>query len=429
MTPEHPHKLCHLKHLMRFINRKNSTTEAVISAVICLLLLSGCSDPISTPITDRLEKGLKAVQLDSIWIVNSEWMHTISISVNPPNIAAGREMLCQIRSEQVSTHFRLYDDGSYGHWEDAAGFADSISGDQVPGNAVYTRRVNSLFARQEGEYHFLFALSDGEPPDTLEEIITLSNNSLPQIVDLEYPDSVWSGVMADPFNAVVTDSNGLDDIVRVELLLGEWFDRQHLITYRGENTWELGASSVAARLPTGEHPFYIRVYDHYLNQILQPVESDHYIVWLENLPPRVMDVVGPDTVWLPETGSDTFEYRIIVNDDQGVGDLGGLELVLSDTAEVKLERTYFDDGAQPDSVSGDGEFHAGFTVADTAKTGILYTFAWTPSDLSPQSGETYYNTLIFMPHRENMNYGRDRTKPLLTAEERLIYYKFGSSLH
>ncbi|NQT35149.1 hypothetical protein HQ587_08165 [bacterium] len=407
---------------MKYLIRMNSTTTAVISAVICLLLLSGCSDPISTPIPDPHEKGLNAVVLDSIWIVNSEWMHTISISVYPPNIAAGREMLCQIRSEQVSTHFRLYDDGSYGRWEDAAGFADSISGDQIPGNAVYTRRINSLFAIHEGEYHFLFALSGGEPPDTLEMIITLSNNSLPQIFDIEYPDSVLSGVMADPFNVVVADSNGLDDIVRVELLLGEWFDRQHLMTYGGENTWELGASSVAARLPTGEHPFCIRVYDHYLNQIHQPVASDYYTVWLENLPPRVTEVAGPDTVWLPETGSDTFEYRIIVNDDQGVGDLGGLELVLSDTAGVILERTYFDDGSYPGSIAGDWKFHAGFTVVDTAKTGILYTFAWTPTDLSPQSGETYYNTLIFMPPRENMNYGRYRTKPLLTAEERFVLY-------
>ena len=422
MAPEHPHKLCYSKPLMRYFIRINSTTAAVITAVLCVSLLSGCPDPISTPIPDQQEKGLKAVQLDSIWIVNSEQMHTISISVNPPSIAAGREMLCQIRSEQVSTHFRLYDDGSRGHWEDAAGYADSISGDQVPGNAVYTRRVNSLFTRHEGEYHFLFALSGGEPPDTLEKIITLSNNSLPLIVDLAYPDSIWSGVMADLFNVVVNDSNGFDDIVRVELLLGEWFDRQHLLTYRGVNTWELRSSSVAARLPTGEHPFYIRVYDHYLIQINQPVESDHYTVWLENLPPRVTEVVGPDTVWLPETGYDTFEYRIIVNDDQGVGDLGGLELVLLDTSEVKFEYTYFDDGSYPDSTAGDGKFHAGFTVADTSKTGILYTFAWTPFDLSPQSGETYYNTLIFMPPRENMNNGRDRTKPLLTAEERLMLY-------
>ena len=235
--------------------------------------------------------------------------------------------------------------------------------------------------------------------------------------------------MADPFNVIVIESTGLNAIVRVELLLGEWFDRQHLMTYRGENTWELGSSSVAARLHTGEHPFYIRVYDHYLNQIHQPVESEHYRVWLENLPPRVTEVAGPDTVWLPETGSDTLEYRIIVTDDQGVGDLGGLELVLYDAAGVIFDTTYFDDGSHPNSVAGDGKYHAGFTVDDATRTGILFTFAWTPTDLSPQSGETYYNTLIFMLPRENMNFGRDRTKPMLTAEERLIYHKFGFSIY
>ncbi|MDP8240284.1 MAG: hypothetical protein P9X24_14440 [Candidatus Hatepunaea meridiana] len=379
---------------MNLKTSKQILTSAIIAA-ISILILNGCPGPSEPTPTPPPERDMTAT-IDTIWVVGSEQWHTIMVRVNPPTPTYGREMLCQIRSEGLSTHFRLYDDGSLGRWFDAAGFADYISGDQLPDNGVYTRRVNSLFTGHEGEYSFKFGLSDGEPPDSLEIIITLRYNSTPEISELSYPDSIYSGEDSLIFSAIVIDPEGEDDIAFVEVVNLDLQNTVYPMTRLDDSTYVwYNESHIAAGLPTGLHPFVIRAADHYLNQSQDAVSSNTLPIWLENLPPQIIEIAGPDTVELPVEGTKTFEYTIIVSEDQDFSDLDSLLLEIRDSQIVKARIVYFDDGEQPDLVALDGRYHAGFTVADTNKTDV-YTFTWTPTDRSPQRGEAVSRTLVFV---------------------------------
>ncbi len=381
--------------LQTYAPKHNTVSSAlVLAAAISMAVLVGCSgNSILPPPPPR---GMTVVSLDSIWVVDSEQMHAVSIRVEPPELAEGRAMLCQIVGDGVSTHFGLYDDGGHGRWYDSVGFADSISGDHSPGNGIFTRRVSSLFTRHEGEYNFIFALEGRPPPDTLAVSVNVRRNAVPEIVNFDFPDSVESGEEL-MFSAVVTDSNSQTDIVKVELVSGDFGDISLPMIPASEDTWIFSSPSIAAGLATGSHPVFVRTSDYYLEQIGQSVESDPVDVWLENLPPEIMDVVGPDTIRLPVEGVETFGFEIVVVDDQGAGDLGGLLLQLTSTSGVEWDTLYYDDGTGADSTAGDGLYHAGFSVNDRNTPNVLYTFTWTPTDRSPQQGQPFISTVLFLP--------------------------------
>ena len=379
--------------------RSANFARHIAGVILPLILISvayyGC-DGVNEPTPDQ-ESGLIAQNLDSIWIVGSPMHHLLKVSVNPLNLVQGRDMICQIRGGGVSTHFRLYDDGGLGRWYDAAGFCDSISGDITPGNGVFSRRVNSLFTRSEGQYLFSFALSGIPPPETLKVVINVRANFLPTVLSFDFPDSVPSGASLE-FSAVVQDSNGLWDIYEVTLICSDHGDIFHPMRTVNDSLWIFAGPSIAAGMPTGYQPIWVGVADFYLHQQRMWEKSERQAIWLENLPPRVEEFVGPDTVWLPNDGWDTFDFEIKVSDDQGLTDIEALFLHLtSDNDMPPWDTIYFDNGVGLDTVAGDGLFHVGFSVNEHNAPNVLYTFIWTPADRSPQQGEPFSNTVLFLP--------------------------------
>ena len=384
----------------------------LLAFAIGLIILTGCTDSTTDPTPSPIPPTLEVVEMDSIWVLNSPTMRRVSVKVASSSPVDGRSMICRISGEGVSTGFKLYDDGGHGEWADAPEFADNLSGDLAPNNAVFSRRINARFTDHMGDYTFSFVLYGGSS-DPARSTVTVRSNSPPVIVNWEAPDSIRSGDEGLLFYATVSDSDGIEDIVSV-LLVNE---RKHgsaiPMTSNDNIHWEWrNTFDVSAGLPTGSYGFRIRVADLVLNQADTCVKSDSKFCWLENLPPEVSDIVGPDTVWLPAEGdTNYFAYTIIVSDDQRPTDLDSLILILSrEDTIVVWDTTYFDDGTGIDSIAGDGRYCAGFKVVSDPG-GLSYTFAWTPTDRSPQRGETFYTTLIFVEHQDAVQAVRKHPKP------------------
>lgn len=374
----------------------------VTALTVPLIVLSGCSE--SASVSPPIHGQLVIIELDSIWVLDSEQMHLISVQVSPPNIAVDREMICLISGGLSTTHFRLYDDGSFGRWDDSAGYADSISGDRVPNDGVFSRRIKSNFYNNPGNYFLTFALSDSPPPDSVTAEVVLRVNSPPVVISHTEPDSVPSGSAGLDFSSIILDPDGQHDVTSAELLLfrtpspsGQYTAFPMMLI--NDTTWSWQSEPrLAAGLSTGSYPLAIRTADHYLSQINQWAYSDTGSIWLENLSPRVIDVEGPDTIWIPPDDTTTifFHYIISVDDDQGFTDLDTLNLVIIRPDSSTWENQYFDDGNGLDTTALDGRFAVGFRVNNSNETDVTYTFDWTPSDRSPQRGTTFRTSLVFL---------------------------------
>jgi hypothetical protein len=370
---------------------------------VFVLLLTACPDN-PTPPPPPLKPALSLISFDSLMVVGSPRYQLMAVKLYPINDAAGGELFCLIQGGDVSTHFRLYDDGELAVHYDNLGFTDSLSGDRVPGDGVFARRVSSRFTEREGEYLLTFSLPDSFGVDSLYAILTVRRNSEPDITGFTAPDSVPSGGEEAVFSALVGDADGWRDLANVAIVKLDGVERAWQMTRQDSLLWRWqGEPGIAAGIPTGSYLFVVRAQDYYLTLTGDFVASAIADVWLENLPPVVVSVDGPDTVWIPANDTALFDYRIEVRDDQGIADLDSLLLELSrpddanpDSNVVVWDTTYFDDGEWLDSLAGDGIYTAGFSATPSNRTGVPFTFRWTPTDRSPQRGESYYTTLVLL---------------------------------
>lgn len=389
-------------------------TGALLLGVLALAL-SGCPDPSPTPIEQH---GFLLVELDTVWVLGAERYHRIVMRAFPVGWGAGRELRCQIVGGGVATHFQLYDDGSSRIRHDSEGFADTLSGDALAGDGVYTRRVNEGFASNEGRFNLLFAFAD--PPvsgDTLRSSVRIVRNSAPVVISFSTPDSIRSGHAAseDSVQVVVLDPDGQNDVksVTVEAIAQEADIEQQFyvaaMDRKNDTTWSLKLpASVAVGAVTGVYEFRPFVRDWILSQAGErAVRGDSSLIWLENLPPRIQNVTGPDTVWVTLNDTTRFQFDVRVADDQSTLDLLFLEMNLTrrndtdDEDVLLLRKEYFDDGGFADSTSldtlaGDGVFSAGFSADRNSRRGIPFTFAWNAFDKTGQSGDTIKSVMVIM---------------------------------
>lgn len=379
--------------------------------LVVLILTTGC--PKDSPLPIQIQTGLEIVELDTIWVRGSNHMNQVSVRITPVEQSVDREMRCFITGGLSSMHFRLYDDGNFGRWIDSEGFTDTLSGDQVPGDGIFSRRVSSAFTSRDGTYLFTFAASDSPPPDTVEATVTVRLNSPPVILSYEAPDSIYSGGADLDFSAVVLDAEGSDDITEVEMFLipmghSASADTIHPFSRIDDTTWSWKSRpEIAVGMTTRYYLTSARAADRYLAQIQDWSYSDTTIIWLENLPPGITSVEGPDTIWIPPDDTTTifFEYSIAVIDDQGIADQHHLHLQMERPDQSIWENDYFDDGEYPDTSAVDGVFTAGFSVNNQNETGVTYYLNWMPIDRASQQGEVVRTPLTFMSGEPRLSAG------------------------
>ncbi len=376
----------------------------------------GCdgNDPIFIP---PVEYGL-TVTMDSLWILGSSKKHQIKVEVQPKDIPQGSRVRCQISNASM---FYLYDDGGVDPIGDSNGFADTLSGDSNAGDGVFTRYVTSLFTVEPGEFIFTFSLPDSIHLDTARVTLTVRANSSPTVVFYTIPDSLPSGSSGSLIEAELQDPDGLDDVAFAELFL----PRQRIsfpLSQVNDSTWQwLHEPYVGRGLQTDRYPVMVRAFDYAgaSSQGWDQGRSDY--CWIENLPPIVRNVEGPDTVYLPEEGERLFDYIVTVEDEQTALDLDELMLVMLDDSRIVFDSTYYDDGDGIDTTAGDGKYGVGFRVSANNQPDILYTFEWTPVDLVGQIGETFTTTLIFL--RDEGAFGTGSRDDISITNKSKRYYR------
>ncbi len=405
-TPPNIHRIRELNREDRKAFRRRFVFNVFLLlavAALILILFIGCNGS-TDPVVNN-PAGVSVVELDSIWVFESERMVRVSIQVRPFE-PADTTMLCQINSgEGAGSHFRLYDDGNYGRWQDSEGFADSLSGDIAPNDGIFSRRINSNFAARPGEYHLSFILERGAPPDTLYKDIIVRENSPPVFLLHTEPDSVASGSIIDTFHTQTLDSDGFGDIQNSELILfRDDFPTQDISIFEMErttdSTWRwISEPFLAAGAATGVYSMAYRIQDYYLSQLDEFVYSDTFACRLENLPPQILEVTGPDTVWLPESEEDTitFDYSIQAVDDQTPKDLDTLYLEMYFEDEVIFRAAYLD-GFGLDETPNDGVFKAGFSLTGANTPFRTFYLVWTPSDKAGNTGDDFDNYLTIWKH-------------------------------
>ena len=377
-------------------------------ALIGLTMAVGCSKSSHKP--DPPVSGLSLIQLDSVWVYNSELMRKVVVRAENIDLT-NRTILGMIVAENGdSLQFRLYDDGNEGDWNDADQFAAGSSGDIVPGDFVFARQINSQFADNTGEYSFSFTLSESNSPELLITEILVRHNSPPDFISHSEDDSVFSGGFGDIFTVTLADAEGQGDIVGSEVVIfrstppsgnASYFDMHRSLN----NQWSWNDKApISTGLMTGVYPAAFRAQDKYLHQIDGWAYSDTFSVWLENLPPSITSVEGPDTIWIPRQGGDTvyFDFSVIVEDDQGVTDLDTLylNLFIADSGEV-WRNFYIDGWGLLDTIALDGIYRPGFSADSSNTTPRTFLFKWTPIDKTGQRGEVFETYLVFRREEGN----------------------------
>ncbi len=383
--------------------------SAVLLTLIFAVAFLGCDDngpniPYVPP------NDLHIVELDTIWALHSERMQRIAIRMSAANEYTDRDMICIITYPSGSnTHFRMYDDGNFGVWNDALGYADTLSGDSAPGDGIYSRRISAKFAPSAGQYRLTFALSDSPPPDSVIAIVTVRESFPPAIVSFTHPDSIRSGQAGGQFTLEVGDPEGYGDIYDAELIIYRTVPASNnfvpiLMQHPVDSLWSYSSEpNISVGLPTGNYPVVARVRDYYLKQSNDWVYSDTTGIWLENKPPHVSSLEGLDTVFVPGLGNDDtiyFNFNISVADDQGVTDLDTLFLSLRKD-DIEIWQHGYIDGLELDTVALDGIFVAGFSANAGNSVDVNYTFRWTPSDRTGQRGGYFENTVYFQRDSNN----------------------------
>lgn len=337
------------------------------------------------------------MECDAIWVLGDLSFKRVAVSIEgtfypPPDSLSGF-----IISRAETTTFTLWDDGSALPLTPLP-FTETRSGDLWPGDGVYSRTLNSLFAAAADTYELQITLPTSPRERAISKKVTVRTNTPPLIISWSSPESLYSGDSAEVI-AQLTDEDGFADITHSEWVL--------LKARPIASTWALRTSTspqwkavlspaAAAATPTGSYPSFLRIADRWMSQRGEWVTSDTHRVWVENSPPSISYVLGPDTIWLGAHDTIRFQYTIGVEDLQTALDLDTLFLTISDTSRVVARFFYFDDGGGLDSLPGDGLYQAGFSADPSSRTGIPFTFSWEPSDKSPQRGSSFTTTLILL---------------------------------
>ena len=376
--------------------------------VMGVLFVLGCSESSTEP--KPAQPSINLIRLDSDWIYDSDLMRKISVRINVADYG-DLAISCQIKgaSNQIK-QFKLYDDGGAGIWKDSNEFADSLSEDTVPGNGVFSRKINSLFADDTGEYIFTFIVSNPDYNDSLSINVTVRENSPPEFISHSEDDSVFSGGIGDIFRITLSDVEGHEDISNAEVVVFRsdppsnntaYFEMDRI----ADDRWSWNdKATISKGLTTGDYAVAYRAQDAYLSQISEWTYSDTFSVWLENLPPTITSVEGKDTVWLPQAEDDIvlFDYKINIKDDQSPTDLDTLYLTLLDSDSMVLARYFYIDGLGGlDTIGLDGIYHAGFSTNGSRQAPAEYKFKWTPTDKAGNRGETFESHLLFLRSEEN----------------------------
>ncbi len=400
---------------MGFLRPAGAWPRAVWALSLMLLMVwafSGCEEngvEPSSPDGVPLDSGvIDSLSVPEFWVLGSEDYRTVYLSLGltveereaildgdllPPSVYI---WVGPAGDNEYSNNFRLLDDGGALVNQTNAEYADSLSGDLIPGDQVFQARINSGFADEAGDYVFYVqvvglqrpgnATDEGSDP-ILEVTVTVSANEPPVFSDPNLPDSLHAGFDAQQWSVNVVDPNESlgDDVVDVmmELKAGDIVYRENLFAELDAPVWTFTADSTfAAGLETAEYTMSFTASDQF-DQVTDP--PFEHTVWIENSAPDLLSLSAPDTAYQPgpDDPPNVYAFELNVEDHQGQGDIEEVYYEVTDPTGNHYGNPAFvfrDDGEDPDPVAGDRIWSHGFIVTSSVSNFGTYTFTFYARD-------------------------------------------------
>ena len=404
-----------------------------LGLVACLMLIvavEGCDNSPSVEAPDKVTSELPliaSVENPEFWIFNSNKFQTIRLALNiseefndailngdayAPMVAVLIQPLDDPDGDSIVAQLR--DDGGYFALVSPAEYLDRFSGDMVPHDLVYSVRINSNFALQAGDYLFTYAAGDlagtifagggsieSDDFATFTDTAFVADDNPPEIVSFEVGDSLFSGFEDVIWTATVFDADTVelnDEVVSVELALlhDENELRAVAMIQIGGASWTYTAtSSFAAGLVTDSYSLRIDATDRYGRQAA-PLTAT---IWMENTAPELSDLIAPDTVYAPATGSNLYDVFIDVDDPQSPSDIETVYFTVIDpngTSNSNPDWTFRNDGLEVDEIANDATWSQRIEVLSSNTNFGEYRFRFFARDRAGNLSEPIEKAIVML---------------------------------
>lgn len=287
------------------------------------------------------------------------------------------DVYCTLTGQGIDYYFQLSDMGAI-LFSDSTDIVPGETGDNVPGDGIYTRLVE-LGGLPEGDYTLLAEAMRGDETQSEESgTFVVSVDTPPTVEAIEYPDSLHSGFDSEALVFRILDPDPNDDITLVELVdvdipiapLTMSLLNDTLAFIELDNTF--GAGRI------GWRDMVVRAFD-------TPglMGTDSFQIWVGNNSPSLGDLTFfelPDcdtsmsaeelelvgdtlVIFLPSEGARCFHMSIPVEEEQGWLDLDYVLCWVWSTDSLRYIGSlgFNDEGNAVDDLAGDGIFTSGFS--------------------------------------------------------------------
>jgi len=362
-----------------------------------LALWAGCSQDHNTAVSPPAPLEVSWLSTLPNLVLETTVFYPIQVQVSgagPQDVDSVKAAI-EDQTGQTIAQFFLYDDaGAYLH-NDAPGFCDSLSGDLVANNGIFSRLVNSRFASATGDYHIqVSAWAQGQTAQTSPDTVIVAQSQPPQLSNLILPDTLASGFapLQISLEAYDPDTPTGDSVATVEMrlfspegvLLGTPFMLEKLDKVLYGMTI---SANFAVGHPTGSYTFAFRAWDTFATVS----DSLGAVTCMINLAPYLADPILPDTVIRPAPG-DTAYFPITIRcwDDQTLADIVAVNI-----QALKPDLTWgslvelFDDGqadVSGDTLAGDSIYTRIVSIYPSNLLG-LYQFHFRSQDQAGNQSE------------------------------------------
>jgi len=197
----------------------------------------------------------------------------------------------------------------------------------------------------------------------------VSFNEAPKLVSVSNPDTLFSGSEPVIISAIVLDLDGIEDIGTVTFtgrqqqinIFEEALEFQfQLAPDSGQFSAFFDSTFAAGKKGLYDLDFQAKDLSGETSNTISKS------IYLENFPPKLSNVVLPDSVQRPQSGQDTIAVNVSAKDPQGINDI---EIVAFDIFRTGGDTTtieMFDDGDfinHRDEIANDGIYSRGLTVS------------------------------------------------------------------
>jgi hypothetical protein len=291
----------------------------------------------------------------------------------------------------------MYDDGDAGN----VGSGDVIAFDHIFSATV---KGNQL-ALPQGEYTVVVIAEDvnGETRQAPSQNVRLFPNQPPEILTVDFPDTITSGMSSTDIFITVNDNDGLADILWV---LIQGYEETGLPPVFQDTLWNPANnspvfsasidSSYAARRK-GDIQLHFVAEDR-AGDFSGPVTRD---VYMENTPPVLLSIQVPDTILIPSSGMNVDTVRAQVTDRQSLMDIQSVYFISQlrqpdGSLGAPSDPVYLlDDGSQTgsgDLLAGDG-WYSRIIRIESGNTAGTYLFTFIAIDYVDQESNVLVDSV------------------------------------